>query len=1037
VRVNVHDLRRRSTEHVDGDADHVESELARRWPEICEEVDPDEEGLPELLEHLESRLDGYSFELEPAELDVKKNQPPPNFPLLNAEDRRETDLIASRRQLEMKQGLAFNAIAAAGGEKYGMHSPEVWRASKERYVGQEMARSHRGQTTTAFTDPPTIVSYAKAGALDPRRTAGGVGPLATKMHEDFHAALDRAAILHGGDDPGGAQERILAHLWEAIPEPYRRKVSELDRTLTGLKSDHNESIARLINYANDGGERDAYHARMGHDEYQRRALSTTFKRALKAVRARARSLTPEDIAAPPRLGKSERPAAFDAETERIAERRGTPEARAPHDFRAATWTHPNGHPRCALCGDEERAGGRCPGADHDGLEKVSLTPESTATRMRPHEPSEWEGYDRVETYPAGAGPDGRPMWQHVFYDRKNGPHYQSIMHVLSDRDHPLDGTLYASAASGIHDVADPDPYGRATNLPWQSGTYAKQGEVASAVPGAGYGGILYRNMARIHGRLASDNSTSAGADALWKKLVADPEFRGALSPAGDSGQVHWLEYPGQKPQPSRVWEGDGRALGKLVREPAPPYQFEAKKFSIKSPDDYMEVRATHPDSGSVGVRGLHLDHANKRIYQQESFRGGVNHFDYSHPDAGPMALKHAEKLTGYTFAGSLPWDHPSEIGRRSKSEGELEGSPNGDLAADMLGHRPLASAAFAAASFLVGGGEPAADAVRAALLRHGGDLEAAALASYGLEVTDENRRAIRGVGRLSKAEYEGAAIGRAFPLLPEAKAAADHVNAAAADGGVRAVQLGGRHSGGAMVASHDRHTVLIKPGSGKQSPAAGAREESASQSRREVAFYRVAEAVGLGEYVPRADLISVDGREAAAIEMLDPTWKNASKVAEEHRARLLAALDRYRQHGVLHRWAALDFLAGNPDRHDQNVMVSSAGEFRLIDHGSALAGPDFDPAHDSCSFVPWYLRAWAGKDWAQLKPDERLAKMPVTGADLDAELLEWLRSIDGARVSSILAECGVSPGPTQGRLTLLRGLPANASEGLDRLWVEV
>lgn len=62
-----------------------------------------------------------------------------------------------------------------------------------------------------------------------------------------------------------------------------------------------------------------------------------------------------------------KPTAAEAETARIRERRQTPEARAPHAFRAAEWTHPNGHPRCALCGDEERTGGRCAGAATDGV----------------------------------------------------------------------------------------------------------------------------------------------------------------------------------------------------------------------------------------------------------------------------------------------------------------------------------------------------------------------------------------------------------------------------------------------------------------------------------------------------------------------------------------------------------------------------------------------------------------------------------------------------------------------------------------------
>ena len=30
-------------------------------------------------------------------------------------------------------------------------------------------------------------------------------------------------------------------------------------------------------------------------------------------------------------------------------------------FEAAEWTHPNGHPRCIICGDEETEDGKCPG----------------------------------------------------------------------------------------------------------------------------------------------------------------------------------------------------------------------------------------------------------------------------------------------------------------------------------------------------------------------------------------------------------------------------------------------------------------------------------------------------------------------------------------------------------------------------------------------------------------------------------------------------------------------------------------------------
>lgn len=51
----------------------------------------------------------------------------------------------------------------------------------------------------------------------------------------------------------------------------------------------------------------------------------------------------------------------DKETAQIKLNKEKPEAKKPHDFKAAEWTHPNGHPRCIICGDEERTGGKCEG----------------------------------------------------------------------------------------------------------------------------------------------------------------------------------------------------------------------------------------------------------------------------------------------------------------------------------------------------------------------------------------------------------------------------------------------------------------------------------------------------------------------------------------------------------------------------------------------------------------------------------------------------------------------------------------------------
>ena len=47
------------------------------------------------------------------------------------------------------------------------------------------------------------------------------------------------------------------------------------------------------------------------------------------------------------------------ETESAKIRENEKDAKFPHKFKPAEWTHPNGHPRCLECGDEERTGGVC------------------------------------------------------------------------------------------------------------------------------------------------------------------------------------------------------------------------------------------------------------------------------------------------------------------------------------------------------------------------------------------------------------------------------------------------------------------------------------------------------------------------------------------------------------------------------------------------------------------------------------------------------------------------------------------------------
>jgi cation transport regulator ChaB len=60
---------------------------------------------------------------------------------------------------------------------------------------------------------------------------------------------------------------------------------------------------------------------------------------------------------------------FAQETALIREHQKEPAAQKPHAFKAAEWTHPNGHPRCIICGNEEPEGGQCPGLAKEPIGK--------------------------------------------------------------------------------------------------------------------------------------------------------------------------------------------------------------------------------------------------------------------------------------------------------------------------------------------------------------------------------------------------------------------------------------------------------------------------------------------------------------------------------------------------------------------------------------------------------------------------------------------------------------------------------------------
>lgn len=283
-----------------------------------------------------------------------------------------------------------------------------------------------------------------------------------------------------------------------------------------------------------------------------------------------------------------------------------------------------------------------------------------------------------------------------------------------------------------------------------------------------------------------------------------------------------------------------------------------------------------------------------------------------------------------------------------------------------------------------------------------GDEVRAALHAVDLADSEKNMRALGAIIRLqdgrvkalSKSEEpQSPNIYSIQPGNEDAVDTAEAVERAVRGGNVVGLKLSGKHSKGAM-ACRDPKTgkvFLLKPPGGKQSPAAGARDGKVGQARREACFWHIADKVHLGGAIPHADLIILNAQEWSAISLLGSDWKSLDEKNREKQYKGREVLGPYLANGQLHRWALLDWVLGNSDSHGQNLLVNNGGSVALIDHGAAFCGPNFDPAHDSKSFVPFYLRVWAPEmNFKILSPVDRIKHMPRLSRYEDEILKRWL-----------------------------------------------
>ena len=429
--------------------------------------------------------------------------------------------------------------------------------------------------------------------------------------------------------------------------------------------------------------------------------------------------------------------------------------------------------------------------------------------------------------------------------------------------------------------------------------------------------------------------------------------------------------------------------------------------------------------------------------------------------------KHEPLTRGPAFNGEKDY-RPDESGdpkfpfmggpRKESSEAEGLKLPGSDLEAGehrtalaQLGHNDRFELVLAAACFLARKRfDP--EKFQQGLAVYGDEVRAA-LHAVDLSDSEKNMRALEGVvalqgGKgqaLSKAEApQPISIHSIQPGNEDGVDASEAIERAVRGNTIVPLKLNGKHSKGAMAARDPRsgRVWLLKPPGGKQSPAAGARDGEMSQPRREAAFWHIADELHLGGVVPKADLLILNAQEWAAIKLLGRDWKSLDERNREKQYKGREVLGPYLANGQLHRWAILDWVLGNTDSHGQNLLVNEGGSVALIDHGAAFAGERFDPAHDTKSFIPFYLRVWAPEaDFKKLLPEQRIKHMPRLSRYEDDVLRRWLvEDFTPEMVERVARKYGTDEKVLQAvlaRLHELRSAAGNLSEYIDALWAGV
>jgi 8-oxo-dGTP pyrophosphatase MutT (NUDIX family) len=965
---------------------------------------------------------------EKSDDDLQKMQTPPTFPKLGVPDnRREIPIVNTPEELKSKKLSIGNHISRA----IPRLDPGAVRQRMLKEPGNGMVPSLPESRTGFATGQKLLLGkkYRKTGKKQMQNIlySHGTSDMAMKNHEDFHIIMNRVEELHGKQ----FRQKLARRMFQAAPwesHGHMMRFAASHGYPVSSPAYYEEAVALLHDYLNNPGEREIYHMRQNRkpdDPFSRKA-DAAMKTAHRAIRHAAANITPEDINADradeidKMLGKAE----GDDEIQKLI-------------------NHPDPIERTMAL--------KLEGVKPAHLVEAAVDSDPTVHQAAINHPMFGEGEGHI-----------------------------LLSHQGLTGSHPLDAQLHFLSQAARVTPGHINAFVR--NIGTASPEVRKKGlDVVVVHPNLTEANV--RTIYRGHGaghehRLALVQHANAPLDVLEHAVQAAMLFPSDHAQEVARKAVEHEKFPSSKlaldmndTTPAHVVELAAHALAHGVVSPEDKETFFARRVLWpQSTNHQMMV-------GSM-LRGLSatpedIDRA-LAIPHQASLVGALASHAIQ-PQHLDQIVAHAQQVGDQDLLNRA-MQHP-QFGNRhlqalmqpvQKNEAQIETIE--DLAAHpsaaaQLGFDPGARGAFKAARFLAGGSDVSPEVEKRALYAEGGNLDAAALRAYGFEVNDDNLAALRAVadvGEFDKGEDVSPNAQEVLAVHPEGEGVAEAVRYAYAHQFVVRVKLGGKHSSGSMIAHDDRTGVtwLLKSGSHGAGVAAGASQDPSNPNAREAAWYHIAAAWGVAEAYPRAELVSIDGHWYAAMEMLPWSYKSLEdrRKNEDPNAprRVLAP---YLHAGLVHQWAAMDLIFGNPDSHGDNVLTEDRPEglerhrheqeaievdvqpedVKLIDHGSAFAGSAFDPAHDQASFVPYVLRAWAPHDvnFNALPAEEKLKFLPRVASEVERDLREWFLAVNLEDALAICQRYGIDPEPQRLRYEKLGSMIESYpfDEAVNRLWV--